>query len=129
MGVPRSATCSIISATVVPTRNLSVSDSVPAAACAAAKKRTVTSIWAARVGVSATDGAHRPGGLNETGVVDAVAGRLGPHRDAPRGLDHFVVGTTAEQTAKVGLLAREQAAADLTVGGQPGAVTRRTEGV
>jgi hypothetical protein len=70
--------------------------------------------------ISATDRAHRAVRLDETGVVDAVSGGLGPHRGAPGVFEGVVVGAVAQQGAQVGLLASEQAVADLAVGGQPG---------
>ena len=76
---------------------------------------------------SAPDRAHRAARLQEPGVVDAVPGELAPHRGAPAVGDLRVVGTAAQRGAQVGLVAGEQAVADLAVGRQPGAVAGAAE--
>ena len=67
---------------------------------------------------SAADGGHRPVGLEERRVVDAVAGALAEHRDDPALGDLLVGGAGAQRRTQVGLLAGEQAVADLAVGGE-----------
>src|SRR5882757_2233353 len=117
------------SVTDVPSRTGSVSSSMPAAARAAAKYRTFTLISACTWVTSAADRAHRAVGLDEVGIVDAVPRRLGPHRRPPGRLDRVVVRAGAQQASQIGLLLREQAAADLAVGGEPSPVAGAAEGV
>src|SRR5262245_24918519 len=67
----------------------------------------------------AADGGHRPVGLLEVGVVDAVPGLLSGERgDEPAG-QLVVVGPRPHRHTKVTLRGREQAVAQLTVGREP----------
>src|SRR6516225_9639092 len=68
---------------------------------------------------SAADGGHGAGGLEEAGLVDAVAGELGGNRTAPQFGQFLIAGPGAHRIAQVALVLREQAVADLAVGGQP----------
>ena len=81
---------------------------------------------AARV-ASAADGRHRPGGLQERRVVDAVARRAWPASRPPTVGELVVGGAGAQRRPQVGLLAGEQAVADLAVGGQPDPVAVAAE--
>src|SRR6202041_51912 len=76
---------------------------------------------------SAADGGHRPGGLEEAGVVDAVAGQLARHGALPAARQVIIGGSGPEQPAQVALLAGEQAVADLPVSGQPDPVAGAAE--
>src|SRR4030088_1325731 len=76
---------------------------------------------------SAADRAHRAVRLHEARVIDAVPRRLDPHGGPPGGCQCVVVGTRTHEAPKVGLVTGEQAVADLAVGSEPGAVTRRAE--
>src|SRR5690606_41000473 len=78
--------------------------------------RPATPATPARRARSAADRRHGAGGLQERRVVDAVAGALAPHRRPPQLDDLVVGGAGAQRRAQVGLLAGEQAVADLAVG-------------
>src|SRR5262245_18757081 len=76
---------------------------------------------------SAADGAHRASGLDEARLVDVMLELL-----APDGLAHYVlevrVGRSgADRPTQVGLVEREQAGAQLAVGGEPDAVAVAAE--
>src|SRR5262252_4862125 len=76
---------------------------------------------------SAPDSRHRPGRLEEAGLVDAVARELGGDRTPPQ-FGQFLVGSPAShRVAQVALVLREQAVADLAVRGQPDPVTLPAE--
>jgi hypothetical protein len=72
-----------------------------------------------RGALSAADGGHRAGGLQEAGIVDAVPGQFGGDGAAPDGGQLAVVGSGPKRRAQITLVAGEQAVADLAVGGQP----------
>jgi len=65
--------------------------------------------------------------LEEGRVIDAVTGAFAPHRHLPRVSDFLVGGSVAKEFAQVALLGGEEAVADLTVGGEAGAVTVAAE--
>src|SRR5258705_156234 len=70
----------------------------------------------------AADGAHAANGLGEVRAVDEMARFLAQHRRPQQLDDRSVALTRSHRGAEVVLLEREQAGADLTVGGQPDAV-------
>ena len=77
---------------------------------------------------SAADRRHRPVGLQERRVVDAVPGPLAAHRRPPSGRRSPRRSAPARSAvAQVGLLAGEQAVADLAVGGEPDPVAVAAE--
>ena len=77
---------------------------------------------------SAADGRHRPGGLDEPGLTDVVLELLAPDGLANRALELIIVGAVAQRPAQVGLVEREQAGAQASIGCQTDAVAvaRRT---
>src|SRR5665647_3390381 len=84
--------------------------------------------WAdPQLAVSAADGGHRPVGLDETRLVDAVAMGLAPHLALDQTSQLGVAGTLAQRTTKVHLALGEQAVADLAVRRQPDPVAGRTK--
>src|SRR3954468_2432527 len=74
------------------------------------------------------DSGHRTYGLQETRIIDAVTGAFGGDGRQPPVGQLVVGGARAHRGAQVGLLTREQAVADLPVGGQPYAVAGAAEG-
>src|SRR5690606_32584995 len=76
---------------------------------------------------SAADRGHGAGRLEEGGIVDAVAGALARHGGDPPFGEFVVGGPGAQGGLEVGLLAGEQAVADLAVGGEPYAVAGAAE--
>src|SRR6185436_13114974 len=76
---------------------------------------------------SAADGRHRPGRLEERRVVDAVPGPLRGERRSHRTREVSVRGAAPQRSAQVALLAREEAVAQLAVGGETDAVTGAAE--
>src|SRR5215813_10358121 len=71
---------------------------------------------------SAPDGAHPAFGLSEIRAVDEVPGLLAPHRGLQQLDDRVVARAAAHRAAEVVLLEREQASADLSVGGEADAI-------
>src|SRR3954447_1291689 len=76
---------------------------------------------------SASDRGHRPGGLEECRVVDAVTRTLAQHRHPPGVGDLLIRSTAAEQCAQIGLLGGEETVAYLAVRRQSGTVAVPTE--
>src|ERR1700761_2583233 len=77
---------------------------------------------------SAADGRHRPGWLQETGIVDAVTRQLDRDRSRPLVGDLLVAGPSPQGRTQVGFGPREQAVPDLPVGGEPDPVAGAAEG-
>src|SRR3954454_2435344 len=78
---------------------------------------------------SAADGRHRALGLHEAGLVDVVLEFLAPHRVAHDALELRVAGAGAKRAAQIGLVEREQARAQPSVGREPDAVAVAAEGL
>src|SRR6516225_12291685 len=78
-------------------------------------------------GTSAADGGHRPRRLEEPRVVDAVPGQLDGDRAPPYRGQLLVTGAGPHRVPEVAFLPREQAVADLAVGGEPDPVARPAE--
>ena len=68
-------------------------------------------------------------GWTKPGLVDVVLELLAPDRVADDLLELGVVGARAHRRAQVGLVEREQAGAQLAVGGQADAVAVAAEGL
>src|SRR3954454_5761138 len=68
---------------------------------------------------SSADRGHGPVGLQEARIVYAVTGLLARNADPDAPRDLRVVGSPAQGGTDVGLLAGEQAVADLSVGSEP----------
>src|SRR5215210_9341622 len=78
-------------------------------------------------GSSAADRGHGAGGLDEVGVVDAVAGPFAPHRRADQRTELFIRRAVAHRGSEVCLFGGEEAGADVALGGDPQAVARVAE--
>src|SRR5215472_15147260 len=76
---------------------------------------------------SAPDGRHWPGGLEEPRLVDPVPGQLAGDRLPPQFRQFLVARPGPHRIAQVALILREQAVANLAVGGQPNPVTCAAE--
>src|SRR5689334_9033976 len=70
----------------------------------------------------AADCGHRASGLPEALFSNLVLQLLAPHRVADQRLDFLIRGSRAHRLAQVGLVQREEAGAQLALGGQAHAV-------
>src|SRR5690554_5133242 len=86
-----------------------------------------TSCLRSRAAESAADRAHRTARLQETRVVDAVTGALARERAPDRRSDLLVLAALTDHGAQVGLVLREEAVAQLTVGREAHPVARSAE--
>src|SRR6266566_6569422 len=75
----------------------------------------------------APDLAHRPRGSHKTGVVDLVLELLVGDRETDQLFEPLVREAVSERCLQIPLAAREEAGAQLSVGGQPDPVARRAE--
>src|SRR5215207_6800046 len=77
----------------------------------------------------ATNCRHRPIGLQETRVVDAVTWLLAGNGSDPEGSNLGVAGAASQRRTQIGLGAGEQAIPNLAVGCQPDPVAGAAEGL
>lgn len=74
-----------------------------------------------------TDGVHHSIGLDEPGRVNFMSFPLGFDRAGECLPETGIVGTSSQKLAKVGLINRKKAVAQLAVGGDTDAVARPAE--
>ena len=97
------------------------------AGCSACCVGTPTGVRRCLRGVVSRDRGHGAARLQETGVVDAVAGQFRGDGGPPSFGEFGVARARAQRAAQVGFFAGEQAVADLTVRGEPHPVAGSAE--